>query len=64
MAPPAPPARTLPRSAQPRRRTSCGTLLFAASMGMLDPPYLEREDGEAAAKAKDEDGKADKKEDG
>ena len=51
--PPAPPARTLPRPAQPRRRTSCGTLLFAASMGMLDPPYLEREDGEA-----------DKKEDG
>ena len=41
------------RLAQPRRRTSCGTLLFAASMGMLDPPYLEREDGEAD---KEEDG--------
>ena len=24
-----------------RRRGPCGTLLFAASMGMLDPPWLE-----------------------
>ena len=60
--PPAPSTWTPPRPAQPRRRTSCGTLLFAASMGMLDPPWLERTarkkaEAEVAAKAdKDEGG--------
>ena len=39
--PPEPSDWTPPRPAQPRRRGPCGTLLFAASMGMLDPPWLE-----------------------
>ena len=55
--PPAPSDWTPPRPAQPRRRGPCGTLLFAASMGMLDPPWLERtarkEDADEAAAKKD-----------